>query len=157
MKKILLFLAVAVAAVSCGTTSGVTMTKVVNSASYEQLDVRPVVAVIADLKVSPTKIKYFMIPTASVANGGYNNILNSAIREALAANGDADVLVGLETQVKYSESGAVESITVTGYPAKYVNFRSPKDEVWDAETFNSAKKSAASEEGKSGFKIPFFK
>ena len=43
-------------------------------------------------------------------------------------NGDADVLVGLETQVKYTNKGKVESITITGYPAKYVNFRSPGDD-----------------------------
>jgi hypothetical protein len=50
------------------------------------------------------------------------------VREALLANGNADVLVGMNTQIKYDADGQPESITVTGYPAKYVNFRSPGDE-----------------------------
>jgi hypothetical protein len=37
-------------------------------------------------------------------------------------------LVALEHQIKYSANGSIESITVTGYPAKYVNFRSPGDD-----------------------------
>jgi hypothetical protein len=69
-----------------------------------------------------------MMPSKTVSNGGFDNVVNTAVREALLANGDADVLVGLETQVKYDNKGQVESITVSGYPAKYVNFRNPGDE-----------------------------
>lgn len=88
----------------------------------------PVAAVLADLEVSPKKISYFYIPSATVVNGGVDNVVNSAVREALIENDNADVLVALEKQIKYDAEGRVESITVTGYPAKYVNFRNPSDE-----------------------------
>jgi hypothetical protein len=79
--------------------------------------------------VSPTKISFFHIPSKTVVMGGYDNVINTAVREALASNGNADVLVALETQVKYNSVGEIESVTVTGYPATYTNFRSPSDEV----------------------------
>ena len=104
-------------------------TKLINSATHKKVAVStPTVAIFADLKVSEKKITYYMTPSKSVANGGYDNIVNTAVRETLLANGDADVLVGLETQVKYDSNGMVESITVTGYPATYTNFRNPGDE-----------------------------
>ena len=103
--------------------------KLMNSSTSAKPVVAPVVAaVFADLEVSPEKITYFMMPSKSVANGGYDNVINTAVREALLANGNADVLVALETQVKYDSEGRVESVTITGYPAKYVNFRNPGDE-----------------------------
>jgi hypothetical protein len=86
------------------------------------------VAILADLEVSPTKISYFFLPSQTVVNGGFDNIVNTAVREALIANGNADVLVALEQQVKYNGEGKVESITVSGYPANYTNFRSPGDD-----------------------------
>lgn len=68
------------------------------------------------------------MPSKTVVMGGYDNVINTAVREALLANGNADVLVALETQIKYDKEGQIESVTVTGYPAKYVNFRNPGDE-----------------------------
>jgi hypothetical protein len=104
-------------------------TKLVNSATYKKVAVStPIVAVFADLEVSENKITYFMMPSKSVVNSGYDNVVNTAVREALLANGDADVLVGLETQVKYDAKGNIESITVSGYPAKYTNFRNVGDD-----------------------------
>ena len=103
--------------------------KLTNTATYCNMNVlKPVVAVFADLNVSPTKISFFYIPGKTVVNAGFDNVIDSAVREALLANGNADVLVGLEKQIKYTPEGAVESITVSGYPAKYVNFRSPGDD-----------------------------
>jgi hypothetical protein len=63
-----------------------------------------------------------------VRKGGFDNIVNCAVQEALRENGGADVLVALEQQVKYGDDGECESITITGYPAKYKNFRSPGTE-----------------------------
>ena len=101
-----------------------------NSATHVKANVaNPVTAVVADLDVSPTKISFFYIPSQTVINAGVDNAVNSAVREALLANGDADVLVALEKQIKYSAEGKIESVTVTGYPAKYVNFRSPSNEL----------------------------
>ena len=124
MKKFFLLALVALSMVACSIPA-----KLINTASYTEIGTaQPVVAVLADLDVSPEKISYFMIPSKTVLQGGEKNVINTAVREALLANGDADVLVGLNTQIKYDTTGQPESITVTGYPAKYVNFRSPSDE-----------------------------
>ena len=71
------------------------------------------------------------------------NVINTAVREALLANGNADVLVALETQVKYDAAGEIESVTVTGYPATYTNFRSPSDEVLSTMAASSSASSAS--------------
>ena len=132
MKKFLLLLVVAPAMfVSCSMFSAPAKapSKLTNTATYTPIKVtQPVVAVFADLDVSPNKISFFYIPSGTVVTAGPQNVIDSAIREALMANGNADVLVGLEKQIKYSGDGKIESITVTGYPAKYVNFRSPGDD-----------------------------
>ena len=116
MKKIIFsLLVIAMSATSCSVPA-----KLINSATHKKLSVaQPVVAVFADLQVSPEKITYFMMPSKTVVMGGYDNVINTAVREALLANGNADVLVALETQVKYDKEGQIESVTVTGYPAKY--------------------------------------
>ena len=86
-----------------------------------------------------------MMPSKTVVDGGYDNVVDSAVREALLANGNADVLVALEKQVKYGKDGQIESITVSGYPAKYVNFRNPGDEY-----LKTIQSSADSESGSGG-------
>lgn len=124
-----LFIIVAAMFAGCSVTAPTSMAKLTNTSTHSKVQVvQPVAAVLADLQVAPTKISYFFLPSQTVVNGGFENIVNTAVREALIANGNADVLVGLEQQVKYSSNGQVESITVSGYPAKYVNFRSPGDE-----------------------------
>lgn len=112
-----------------------TSTKLVNSATHKKIEfVQPVVAVFADLKVKEEKITYFMIPSRTVVDAGYDNVINTAVREALLTNDNADVLVGLETQVKYNAEGRIESVMVTGYPARYINFRSPSDQYLETST-----------------------
>ena len=124
MKKFVLLAIVAVLLTGCSTITKTATSKPVKS--------EVITAVLADLEVSPEKITYYYVPTVAVHKAGVKNILNSAIREALAANGDADVLVGLEHEVKYRRFlfvfTTVEHIVVSGYPAKYKNFRSPSDD-----------------------------
>lgn len=129
MKKIIVPIALTMAALltSCGSFGPKSMVK--TTATHTRVSATtPVVAVFADLEVSPTKISYFYLPSKTIAKGGYDNVVNAAVREALASNGDGDVIVGLETQVKYDDKSQIESITITGYPAKYVNFRNPGDD-----------------------------
>lgn len=142
MKKISIILSVAITAtfVSCSLP-----TKLMNTSTHKEVKVaQPVTALFADLDVSPTKISFFFIPSKTVINGGEENVIDTAVREALLANGNADVLVGLEKQMKYNDKGQIESVTVSGYPAKYVNFRSPGDEylreVSKSEAFKSETK-----------------
>lgn len=157
MKKFLLLLVIAPAMfVSCSMFSAKAPTKLTNTASYTPVNVmQPVVALFADLEVSPTKISFFYIPSGTIVSAGPQNVIDSAIKEALMANGNADVLVGVEKQIKYSGDGSIESITVTGYPAKYVNFRSPGDDYLRSISLNSrsSKKggvSPAQDQGTSG-------
>ena len=90
---------------------------------------------IADLKVSENKITYIFVPSKAAQAEGEENCVKCAIREALKTYGDADVIVGMETQTKfdgtyYNGHPVVESIIVSGYPARYVNFRHPNNEYW---------------------------
>ena len=129
MKKSLFIVLVAATFASCSVTAPASMAKLTNTSTHSKIQViQPTVAVLADLEVSPNKISYFFLPSQTVVKAGFENVVNTAIREALIANGNADVLVALEQQVKYGADGNVESITVSGYPAKYVNFRSPGDD-----------------------------
>ena len=124
MKKIITLLASAAIIVSCAPTA-----KLVNTATYAvgkspmKFIVTPVQA---DLQVSDQKISYYYEVTELVRQGGFENIVETAVKEALDVNG-ADVLVGLEKQIKYNTDGKVVYINITGYPAKYVNFRNCED------------------------------
>ena len=105
------------------------MARFTKTATYTEVGVvKPITAVMADLEVSPVKISYLYIPSKTIKVGGEDNVINCAVQEALEANDNADVLVAIEKQIKYSDKGEVESVVVTGYPAKYVNFRSPGDD-----------------------------
>ena len=151
MKKFLFLMVVAPAMlVSCSmfTSAPKAPTKLTNTATYTPIKVtEPVVAVFADLDVSPTKISFFYIPSGTIVNAGPQNVIDSAIREALIANGNSDVLVGLEKQIKYAGDGSIESVTVTGYPATYKNFRKV-----DQATLESALENGAFESSKSNSK-----
>lgn len=122
MKKIVpVLVALVFAFVSCGTAK---QAKLMNSASYSAGQASFIVTPLcADLKVDGKKVSYFMPVSSNIAAGGLQNVINTAVKEVLEQSGHADALVGLQTQVKYNEDGAIESIAITGYPAKYVNFR----------------------------------
>ena len=119
MKKIILFFAFAVTLVSCGTTE-----KLINTATHTggsaPFFVNPVCA---DIKVDGKKISFFMPVSENISAGGLQNVIDTAVKDALEQNGNADLLVGLQTQVKYDSNGDIESIAITGYPARYINFR----------------------------------
>lgn len=124
-KRFFIICLATVSLISCGVGSKATSPKLNTSATYQRLSVQPYVTPVqVDLSVSPNKISYFMLVSESVRQGGLDNVIATAVKEALESNGDADVLVGLQTQVKYNDKGEIESISLTGFPAKYVNFRS---------------------------------
>lgn len=81
----------------------------------------------ADMVVSPTRISYTYVPTAETKKTSFDNILQTAVEEALRENGNADLLVDLK--YTYQAKGffvfqKVVSVTVTGFPAKYTGFHS---------------------------------
>ena len=123
MKRVIIILASAILLASCSSQA-----KLLNTSTHSRSQaVTPVAAILADLQVNPEKINYLYIPSNTVKLGGEENVINSAVSEALMANGNADVLVSMEHQIKYNADGQIESVLVTGYVAKYVNFRNPSE------------------------------
>ena len=123
MKKILLVcsLVAAVAGMSsCSLRMASSTTKPVTSAlnSYTQ----------ADLEISDQKISYTYVPNKRDRKKGLDHCLTNDTAYALKENGAADILVErqYEAIVKYRWFGLVrkiKSVTVTGYPGTYKNFR----------------------------------
>ena len=104
-------------------------TTTLNSSKTKDFGSSAITATFADLVVSPKKITYTYKPTDDVRRGGVTNVINTAIRMALDANGGGDVLVELQTTVKKTGRRNVSEVTVSGYPATYKNFRSADDET----------------------------
>lgn len=141
MKKLLISAIVAITAVSCSTPA-----KLINTSSHAvfndpQLFVSPVYV---DLNVAETKITYFYIPSKTVVNCGLDNVIDSAVSEALVQNNNADVLIGLQKQIKYDGNGEIESVVITGYPAHYTNMRSAGEKYFENLNASGAQNNADS-------------
>lgn len=126
MKKFFCFLSVALLAISC--------TTVTKTAKTLDSPASLLSATVAELEVSPERVTYTMTPSKEIRRGGLANVKQAAEQEVLAKYGNADVLVDAEyviSQTSYLIFGKkVESITVTGRPARYKNFHSLDDAVW---------------------------
>lgn len=91
-------------------------------------------ATVVDLEpATEHRITYTMEPTEEILRGGPDNVKQAAESEALAMYGNADVL--LEPQYVISKrrslfGSKITSITVSGRPAYYTNFRALDDSVW---------------------------
>ncbi len=81
----------------------------------------------ADLQVQQKKISFTYKPNKAIRRGGDKNCIKTAVAEALKANGNADVLVGMQYEIKKTRNffgkSSVKYVTVEGYPAKYVNIQ----------------------------------
>lgn len=125
MKKSILALFVA----ACFMTSCSTVYK---TATTREITAPLAAAVIGDLEVSNQKITYTLYPSNKVRKVGLRNCINTAISEALEKNGGGDVLVETQEAIiqRYGFFGKkIKSVTVTGYPAKYKNFRSADEQT----------------------------
>ena len=90
---------------------------------------------VADLDVSDTRISYTYKPTFAVRLGGNQNVIKTAVLEALKVYGSGDILIGLEyTTVSrwtiFPFLSPIREITVTGRHAKYTNFHSLPENIW---------------------------
>ena len=153
MKKLIFAVAVALCVVSCSTytyTPTVTMptpkSKHTGTAEYRSINLQtPITSpLIVDLEVSQKKISHTYVPTKDVLADGKDNVINMAVTEALLEKGgNADVLIGMQHQIKYSTTGDISSVIVSGYPARYVRFRHPDQEsIWlNESTFKKEVKS----------------
>ena len=134
MKKLIFYALAVILMASCTTT--------VKTARVESVPYSMYNATVADLEVSAERITYTFVPSKDIQRAGLTNCRQAAINEALKANGNADLL--LEPQFVISRKktfggNKVTSITVTGRPAKYKNFRSLDDKVWTDPVFRSSK------------------
>lgn len=119
MKKFFIFAFAVVAMASC-------------TSVHETATTRPVKAPIvagasADMEIVGKKISYTYKTTGAIRRGGFQNCVNAAVREALAKNGNADVLVESQEAIVQRNGlfgTKIKSVTVTGFPAVYKNFKS---------------------------------
>lgn len=117
MKKSFFIAAIAALALSsCSTITHTASTEAVDTEVYNRSN--------ADLKVSPKKITYTFTPNNAYRRAGEKAVLRAAVAKALEANGDADVLVAPQFEVKKTRglfTTKVKYVTVKGYPATYTN------------------------------------
>lgn len=134
MKKFILCALAAVALASCTTT---TKTARVESVPYSMYN-----ATVADLEVSKDRVTYTYSPSKDIQRAGLVNCKQAAINDALTANGNADMMLEPQFVIgkKLTFTGIkITSVTVTGRPAKYKNFRSMDDKVWCDPVFRASK------------------
>ena len=146
MKKLLLIAAITLMAVSCTTTLKTARTENVPYSMFN--------ATVADLEVAPERISYTLRPSLELQKGGLANCKEAAIMEALEAYGDADLLLEPQFVISTTKTlltSRIASITVTGRPAKYVNFRSLNDSVWCDPIFRADRNTGMVVSKKKGF------
>lgn len=119
--------AVALTMASCSTITHTAQTEAVNTELHNRSN--------ADLKVSGQRISYTFTPNDTYRRAGEKALRNAAVAKALEANGNADVLVAPQFEVKKTRglfATKVKYIKVSGYPASYGNVHSttlPEAEV----------------------------
>ena len=85
----------------------------------------------ASLDISKKRISYTYTPTkVDAKNLSSKRLMQNAIFKALEANGNADVLVEVNSMITVRKGmfgSRVKTITISGYPAYYVDFREPSN------------------------------
>lgn len=137
MKKIVIFAALALLFSSCAIHKASVASTVVYSPAVET-------TTIATLDVSQKKITYVYYPEKKDSKTlSEKQLVKNAIYMALQANGGADELVEVNYYVSMKQGllrKKVQSISVSGYPATYKDFREPTVEDKDAvETFSRSR------------------
>ena len=122
MKKLLIIALVAVVMASCSVNRAAVNTTAVSCAKIET-------TTMASLDISKKRITYTYAPTSTEAkNLTEQALMQNAIFKALEANGNADLLVHINSFVTLNKGcKRVKSIVVSGYPAYYVDFREPSE------------------------------
>lgn len=109
---------------SCSVNRAMVKTTAVNHPAIET-------ATMASLDISKKRITYTYTPTlADSRNLSESHLLQNAIYKALEANGNADVLIQVNSMVNVHRGlfgRRIRTITVSGYPAYYVDFREPSE------------------------------
>ncbi len=146
MKKLFFACVAVLAFTSCSTSVSYTATTGKSAASLLS-------ATVADLEVSPERVSATITPSKAIQRGGEENVKQAVEQEALK-NGNYDLLVDPEFTITRSGfKKKITSITVSGRPARFKNFRSLNDSVWCNPVFRLTYKNAKS----SGSTRRFFK
>lgn len=120
MKKIILSMAAVAAIVGMSSCSSIRHTS-----TTVPVETSVTSASSADLIVSEKKISYTFRPSAAYRRTGEKAVIKTAVAEALKANGEADVLVGFQYEIKKKTNlfgrTKIKYVTVEGYPASYKN------------------------------------
>ncbi len=137
MKKLLFFVVVGATFSSCASLNRATVVSTSTPAP-----VRTTTAV-ANLEVGKTRISYTYVPSkADSKRLSEAQLIDNAIYMALKENGNADVLVKVNYYItRKGFPRRIESISLSGYPAKYVDFRQPTEA--DYENFKKMPQTAA--------------
>jgi hypothetical protein len=115
MKKTALFLAVLTTVFSaCSTTQSITQAKAMNITNAGVIQTPMMV----DLDISPKKVSGTIVQSI---NEDQESGKSLAVAKALSTADSSDVLV--EPQFTIEKTSTQRTITVSGYPAKYNNFR----------------------------------
>ena len=133
MKKTLLLtgLAAMLMLSSCITTTKTART-IASSSSIKN-------ATVADLRVTGERVTKTIQPSKAIQRGGLENVKQAVIQEALNDCQMADVLVEPEFVIEKKRTlfgSRILSITVSGRPAHYENFRTLHDSVWASPGFH---------------------
>ena len=124
MKKLLIISLAAITMASCSINRAAVKTTAVSHPTIET-------TTMASLDISKKRISYTYTPTITDSkNLSERALMQNAIFKALEANGNADVLVQVNsmTTVRKGLLGKrVKTIVVSGYPAYYVDFREPSE------------------------------
>lgn len=153
MKKLFVIGVLAVLMSSCSTHKAMVNTTRVSHPAIES-------TTMATLDVSQKRISYTYVPTKQDTKAlSESQLVQNAMYMALSANGNADVLVKVNSYVTYKKGlfggKRIKSISISGYPAHYVDFREPTDEdlkrVW---IYNAT--SGANNDGNDEDKPSFF-
>lgn len=115
MKKLSLFAAaaLALAATSCSSVS--------NTATVQNVNSKIVSTTSADLTVGP-RATFTLTPTKAQQKAGERSVKAAAVSALLSANGNADVLVAPEFEIKRKGMGKIKYVKVSGRPASYKDF-----------------------------------
>lgn len=120
MKKILFVMLIASMCTSCSVLRK-------SSSTTQNVESSLSSATIADLQVSNQKISYTYRPNKQDRKAGINHVVGNAVAAALKNSGNADVLIERQYEAIYKVrllgGKKIKSVTVTGYPATYKNFR----------------------------------
>lgn len=134
MKKLIVMVLVTMLMSSCTLHKSTVKNTTVKHPSIES-------TTMASLNVSKIRINYNYVPErADSRKLPESRLIQNAIYKALAANGNADVLVQVNTYTTIRRGlfgRRIKSISVSGYPAYYTNFREPsKSDLENVYIFN---------------------